>query len=275
MAAALNGNKTDQSIDQTQGGKGDGSLYLQAAGQESKNVQSADADAFALQKGASNENAPVSVLSKGGRGDVSQSNSNTALAAALNGNKTDQSIDQTQGGKGDGSLYLQAAGQSSKNVQWADADAFALQKGASNENAPVSVLSKGGRGDVSQSNSTTALAAALNGNKTDQSIDQTQGSGKGDGSLYLQAAGQQNASWQGASAGVLAAQRGASNRSAPVRVASPDRHSSLDPPKHVGLRSRSTSTPGCSRSIKHRGWANHRRSSFETVCVGMGVIRKR
>ena len=189
-----------------------------------------------MQLDPSNQAISVRVLSPGSNGDVSQSNSNTALAAALNGNKTDQDIDQTQGGKdskdsrgskdsGHGSDYLQVAGQSSKNVQSADADAFALQKGASNENAPVSVLSKdghgkgskGGQGDVTQSNSNTALAAALNGNKTDQDIDQTQGgtgsydmgsrdgSGykdSGKGSDYLQIAGQEskNAQWADADA---------------------------------------------------------------------------
>jgi hypothetical protein len=224
-----------------------GSDYLQVAGQESKNAQWADADAKAVQVHPSNENTPVRVLSKGDDGDVSQSNSNTALAAALNGNKTDQDIDQTQGGKGSydmgsrdgckcsgGSDYLQVAGQESKNAQWADADAVALQLGASNENTPVRVLSKGHDGDVSQSNSTTALAFALNFNKTDQDIDQTQAGKGGYGSLYLQAAGQRNASWQGARAGALAAQLGASNENDPVRVASPGGHGSLEQSNSVG-----------------------------------------
>ena len=236
-AAALNGNKTDQDIDQTQGGSyglgsrdgckcASGSDYLQVAGQESKSAQWADADAIALQKGASNENTPVRVGSKGDDGDVWQSNSTTAVAAALNGNKTDQDIDQTQGGSyglgsrdgckcASGSDYLQVAGQESKSAQWADADAIALQKGASNENTPVAVLSgghgkghgkgsdrcsdrcsdKGDGGNVWQSNSTTAVAAALNGNKTEQSIHQAQPGGFGP--LYLQAAGQRNTSGQG------------------------------------------------------------------------------
>jgi hypothetical protein len=202
VAAGLNGNKTDQDIDQTQGGKGSydtgsrdgckcsgsGSESTQVAGQDASNKQKADADATAVQLHPTNKSTSVRVLSKGDDGDVSQSNSNTAIAAALNGNKTDQDIDQTQGGKSShdlgsrdgckcssGSNSSQIAGQDSRSAQWADADAIALQKGASNENTPVRVGSKGDSGDVWQSNSNTAVAAALNGNKTDQDIDQTQG----------------------------------------------------------------------------------------------------
>ena len=141
LGIAKNDNETKQSIDQVQGG-GSGSDYLQVAGQEAKNDQKADADAFALQVKPSNENAPVRVLSKGDDGDVSQSNSTTAIAAALNDNDTKQSIDQTQGGgRGHGSDYVQVAGQGSWSRQDADADAKAIQLGASNENAPVRVLS--------------------------------------------------------------------------------------------------------------------------------------
>ena len=160
------------------------------AGQGADNHQKADADAFALQVKPSNVNAPVRVLSKGDDGDVTQSNSTTAIAAALNDNDTKQTIDQSQtGGRSHGSDFVQVAGQGSWSKQKADADAAAIQLGATNVNAPVREGSPNRRhgGSVDQSNSVGALALALNENKTRQSLTQWQ---TGYGSLYLQVAGQ-------------------------------------------------------------------------------------
>jgi hypothetical protein len=206
LGIAFNGNETKQSIDQVQGG-GSGSDYLQVAGQEAKNDQKADADAFALQVKPSNENAPVRVLSKGNDGDVSQSNSTTAIAAALNDNDTKQSIDQTQGGgRGHGSDYVQVAGQGSWSRQKADADATAIQLGAANDNAPVRVGSPSrGGGSVEQSNDVGALALALNANETKQWLDQRQA---GSSPLYLQVGGQGSWTDQRAGAMTLALQGG-------------------------------------------------------------------
>ena len=105
------------------------------------------------------------MLSPGDDGDVSQSNSTTAIAAALNLNATSQSIDQSQAGGGHGGSALQVAGQGAWSRQDADAGAAAFQFGASNENAPIRVLSPGGSGSVEQSNDVTALAVALNLNE--------------------------------------------------------------------------------------------------------------
>ena len=105
------------------------------------------------------------MLSPGDDGDVSQSNSTTAIAAALNLNATSQSIDQSQAGGGHGGSALQVAGQGAWSRQDADAGAAAFQFGASNENAPIRVLSPGGSGSVEQSNDVTALAVALNLNR--------------------------------------------------------------------------------------------------------------
>jgi hypothetical protein len=239
VGIAKNDNETKQSIDQTQGsgsmaakapesedakkdGYSDkGSSYTQIAGQKADSDQKAFADATAVQIKPSNENSSVRVGSKGDDGDVTQSNDATALGIAKNDNETKQSIDQVQGG-GSGSDYLQVAGQEAKNDQKADADAFALQVKPSNENAPVRVLSKGDDGDVSQSNSTTAIAAALNDNDTKQSIDQIQGGGRGHGSDYVQVAGQGSWNRQKADADATAIQLGASNENAPVRVLSPN-----------------------------------------------------
>ena len=168
-AAALNGNETDQSTDQSQGGRGYGSDQTQIAGQAASNDQSADADATAVQVKPSNSASSIRVLSPGNDGDVSQSNAATAVGIAANGNSTDQSTDQSQGGGGYGSDQQQVAGQEASNEQTADADATAVQIKPSNTASSIRVLSPGNGGNVSQSNSTTAVAAGLNGNKTDQS----------------------------------------------------------------------------------------------------------
>ena len=114
-------------------------------------------------------------------GDVTQSNSATAGAIAKNDNDTKQDTDQTQAGGGSGSDYTQIAGQAAANHQDADADATAVQLHPSNTAGSIRVLSPGNDGDVTQSNSTTALAAGLNDNETKQSIDQSQGSARGAG----------------------------------------------------------------------------------------------
>ena len=149
---------------------------------------------------------------------MTQSNSATAGAAALNGNETDQSVDQSQAGgaapsyadekkpddkSGSGSDYTQVAGQAASNDQDADADATAVQVKPSNTASSIRVLSPGNDGDVSQSNDATAVGIAANGNKTDQSIEQSQGGSSAPsdarkpdeksygGSSYTQVAGQE------------------------------------------------------------------------------------
>jgi hypothetical protein len=238
VGIAANLNKTDQTIDQAQGGAaapakeaekpgyekkdGHGSEYAQIAGQKASNHQDADATATAVQLKPSNTNQSIRVLSPGNDGDVTQSNSATAVGIAANLNATHQTIDQDQSGRGQGSGYTQIAGQEAASHQKADADAFALQWKPSNTNRSIRVLSPGHDGDVSQSNSTTAIAAGLNANKTDQSIDQDQ-TGRGHGGSYLQVAGQGAWNRQHADAKAAAAQLGASNENDPIRVGSPDK----------------------------------------------------
>jgi hypothetical protein len=162
IGIAANLNKTDQTTDQSQGGSGHGSDATQVAGQEASNHQNADADATAVQLKPSNTASSIRVLSPGNGGDVSQSNSTTAVAAGLNGNKTDQSIDQSQGGAsapsmlgektgykdpGKGSDSTQIAGQKATNSQTADADATALQVKRSKTTSSIRVRSPGGDGD--------------------------------------------------------------------------------------------------------------------------------
>ena len=229
-ATAINLNATKQDADQDQYGKGtcgcehDG---IQAIGQEAKSEQGALAASLAAQAGASNDNAPVSVDSKGDGGSVHQSNSVDSDATAANLNALKQDADQDQSGSGG----IQAIGQEAKNEQAAIGLSAALQHGASNSNTPVRVDSKGDGGRVSQSNSVDSDATALNVNLTKQDADQDQG-GRGkecgchDG-IGIQAIGQEAKSEQGALAASLASQSGghdrcgcdsSGNTNAPVRV---------------------------------------------------------
>ncbi len=97
------------------------------AGQGAWSRQDADAGAAAFQLGASNENAPIRVLSPGGSGSVEQSNDVTALAVALNLNETCQALMQSQSGHG--SDYTQVAGQGSWDDQRGGAWSHAIQGG--------------------------------------------------------------------------------------------------------------------------------------------------
>ena len=231
-ATALNANLTKQDADQDQGGRSkecgcqDGS-GIQAIGQEAKNEQGAFAASLAAQSGgrdrcgcdsSGNTNAPVRVDSYGDGGSVEQSNSVDSDATAANLNALKQDADQDQSGSGG----IQAIGQEAKNEQAAIGLSAALQDGASNSNTPVRVDSKGDGGRVSQSNSVDSDATALNANLTKQDADQDQGGrskecGCQDG-IGIQAIGQEAKSEQGALAASLAAQAGASNENAPVRV---------------------------------------------------------
>ena len=127
------------------------------------------------QRGASNTNIPVRVLSPGDGGDVSQSNSVSSSANAGNLNGLGQNASQVRRGgdclctPGNG---IQAIGQDAESTQSAAALSAATQSGASNTNTPVRVGSDGDDGDVSQSNSVESDANALNVNLTGQNVDQ-------------------------------------------------------------------------------------------------------
>ncbi len=183
-----------------------------------------------MQIAPSNDAQSIRVLSPGNGGDLTQSNSATAGAAALNGNETDQSTDQSQSGGGYGSDQPQVAGQAASNKQDADADATAVQVKPSNTASSIRVLSPGNDGDVSQSNDATAIGIAANGNETDQSIEQSQGGhpprarspmrsparldgspAMAEGSDYTQVAGQEASNKQDADADATAVQLKPSN----------------------------------------------------------------
>ena len=232
IAAALNGNATTQSASQTQAGGGapvpvlvpysdhskvvphDAGTGVQAVGQLAHNNQDADAVSTGSQEYVSNRNVPVRIGSPGDNGSTTQANTVLSLGIAANGNTTNQGATQNQAGSG-GTL-VQAAGQIALNKQAALACADAAQKGAENTNAPVRVFSEGDNGSTSQSNTAAAIAAALNGNATGQSLGQTQAGGPG--STLVQAGGQAAGNEQDAAGFADADQHGVSNESSPVRL---------------------------------------------------------
>jgi hypothetical protein len=221
-AEAANLNLTGQRAAQGQSRGG-----IQAIGQSAKNEQAAIGLSAALQAGASNANAPVRVGSHGDDGDVEQRNTVDSDATALNLNATKQHADQEQASActcGEG-IGIQAIGQQAKSAQLGVAGSFAAQlpgravcgcpKGASNNNTPVFVDGKGGRGDVTQENSVDSDATAANLNLTGQHADQAQSGGAG---IAIQAIGQSAESSQAALAFSAALQAGASNANAPVAI---------------------------------------------------------
>jgi hypothetical protein len=213
LAAALaaNANETDQDATQSQASDGYGT---QAIGQAAESAQDADASADSTQIDPTNANVPVRIFSPGDDGDVEQSNDSTAKALAANANHTDQEASQSQGGGGSGT---QSIGQAAKSGQKADASADSTQKGATNVNVPVRIFSPGDDGDVTQSNSSYAGAAALNLNGTDQTATQSQ-----DGAGYgTQAIGQAALNLQGSEATADSTQIDPTNANVPVRIFSP------------------------------------------------------
>src|SRR5918996_2092999 len=217
-ATATNLNATDQSADQTQTGGG-----LQAIGQSAENEQDAFAIALTTQKGASNENAPVRVLSEGEGGSVTQENTASSDATAENANLTGQDADQTQSGDSCkcGSDGTQVIGQEADNDQKAAAIAVTEQEKPSNTNISVRVLSPGDDGDVSQTNEATSDATAGNLNVTKQDADQAQSGDCKCGNDGTQVIGQEADSDQKAAALAATKQEKPSNKNISVRVLSP------------------------------------------------------
>ena len=214
---------------------------MQVIGQAATNAQGAFALGLTLQQGASNENAPIRVLSPGNGGSVSQSNTASSDAAAGNANWTDQTATQTQGGGGTPydskkscckDAGIQVIGQSGRQ-QGAVAVAATFQLGAKqpcrckddssvgNSNEPTRVLSPGNDGRVRQSNEATSNAAAGNLNATKQNALQDQSADCGCKSDGIQVIGQLSKSHQLAFGLAAALQLHQLNRSAPERKESP------------------------------------------------------
>jgi hypothetical protein len=233
---ATNTNTTGQSATQNAVGGA-----LQEIGQANGNRQSASADATSEQFKPSNDNIAVRVLSPGGGGDVTQSNSSEATSNAGNANTTTQSAEQNAGGDcrckhGD---VLQVIGQANHNDQRAESDATSKQVKPSNSNIAVRVLSPGKDGDVSQSNSSEATSESGNANATEQRAAQRVGGVAAPlerelercgckGGDVIQAIGQANGSSQQAHADATSTQKGAENLNVPVRVLSPGHGGSVE-----------------------------------------------
>jgi hypothetical protein len=214
-SAAGNANATEQDADQEQGGGGHGGGGVQAADQSADNEQSADSSASSTQTDPSNSNVGVRIDSPGDDGDVSQSNESFAGSLAGNLNLTGQEVDQDYGGGGNGGGGVQAVGQLAFNDQSAESDATSTQTGATNSNTPVRIGSEGDDGDVTQTNASAALSAALNANLTDQSVAQEYAGGGG-----VQAVGQLADSAQDATSSATSEQEDPTNENAPVRIGS-------------------------------------------------------
>ena len=144
-ATAGNANGTTQTADQAQGG-GSGSQDDRPVGRLGSDSL---AGALTVQKGATNENMSVRVLSPGDNGQVTQTNTASSNAEAGNLNATEQTGDQSQTGDsckcGRGEQLI---GQSADNDQKAVALSATVQEKPSNSNTPIRVLSKGDDGDV-------------------------------------------------------------------------------------------------------------------------------
>ncbi len=223
-AKADNANTAGQTAMQSQGGGS--SSGAQSVGQAASSGQAAGALSGAAQLGASNDNAPVSVLSPGSGGDVSQTNEVRSSADAGNSNAATQRASQGEGGRLCECARLdgvQSIGQSASSEQKALAASLAIQKDAENDNVPVRVLSPGDEGSVEQANTVDSTAKADNANTAGQTATQSQDSGHCgcSGGLGIQAIGQQASSSQAVLAASAALQWGAENTNDPVRVLSP------------------------------------------------------
>jgi hypothetical protein len=179
IGIGANFNRTEQTATQSGGGYG---TPIQDAAQAAYSKQSACGCASSIQVKPKNTNVSVRALSPGDDGDVSQENTSFALGIAANKNHTDQTVTQEQG-HGYGDVAVQAAGQIASNDQDAWASAESVQIKPENSNLSVRTLDLGHEpkdksrdgGEVSQTNSSKALAVSLNVNDLVQTADQSRG----------------------------------------------------------------------------------------------------
>lgn len=220
-SAAINKAATTQAVSQAQSGAGE-----QGVGQSAGTGQKADSSATSEQSHPTNSNIDVRIYSPGGGGDVDQSNNSAAGSIAGNAAKTEQGVEQAQGGDkcgchGSGS-GVQAVGQEAFTGQGAHSDATSHQDHPKNDNISVRIGSPGDNGSVTQENNSGALSAAGNLAKTEQMVGQSQGgSGCGCGGDLVQAVGQKAITGQKAESSAESTQKGASNSNVPVRIKSP------------------------------------------------------
>jgi hypothetical protein len=212
-----------------------GSSPIQVIGQSAENDQGAGALSAALQKGASNSNDPLRVLSPGGGGSVKQTNAASSDASSSNSNSDTQNGMQTAlGGSCCGRAPIQVIGELAKSSQTALAESEAQQifgekrsecgcvSAQGNVNDPKRVLSPGTDGSVSQENTASSTSRVANTNSADQLASQFAGPRPcGCGGSAIQVIGQQGLNHQLAAALSLASQFGAFNSTDPARILSP------------------------------------------------------
>jgi hypothetical protein len=236
---AGNSNDTAQTVDQTQGGAG--GTGIQESGQRAGSLQHADSNAESTQVNPTNRNISVRVLSPGNNGSVTQTNESKAKSFAGNKNTLTQDATQHQDGSGccpapanskdkhvdpcgcQSGVGIQAGGQEAYNKQKAESNAESKQIKPTNQNISVRVLSPGHDGDVSQTNSSTALSGAFNTNDTTQSLDQTQRGSRCNpcsSGVGIQAAGQKAFNWQHADSNAESKQIHPTNKALSVRFKS-------------------------------------------------------
>jgi len=215
---AANTAPTAQTATQSAAGTGG----VQSSQQNAATDQTAAAASSATQDHPSNSNISVRVLSPGNDGAVSQSNEASSTANATNSAPTTQGSSQTGSGSG-----VQSTTQNADTSQQSVALSSATQVHPENSNLSVRVLSPGNGGSVSQSNEAESSANAQNTAPVTQTASQTGlGSpcacscGCTSSSPAVQAIGQSSSVGQDAAAASSATQLGASNVSAPVRIAS-------------------------------------------------------
>ena len=203
---------------------------IQVAGQDAATKQGSLAGSDAVQIGASNNASPARVNSPGGGGDVSQSNTAGSSATAGNAATTNQKVDQAAAGVRCGCGHaIQVVGQKAGTDQGSLAFSGAFQGfgpgksecgcggggSSGNDASPGRVWSPGSDGSVTQSNTVGSSATSGNSAATGQNATQDAAGGA------IQVLGQQAETGQLSFAGSLAAQFGAANKAAPVRVKSP------------------------------------------------------
>jgi hypothetical protein len=232
--AAGQPDSSDPSVDSATAPASSPAIGVQGIGQDASTKQLALAGSSAEQKGASNSNYPVRIGSYGNGGDVTQTNSVTSNANAGNDAWTNQYANQSGSGSSCGCASgsgVQGIGQKADTEQGSLALSKAIQdfgdgesrcgceggSGGGNVSSPVRLWSPGTDGSTTQSNTVDSSANAGNRAGTRQTATQNSGAG----GLQVQGIGQEAWTGQGALAGSLAAQFGASNDSSPVRLWSP------------------------------------------------------
>jgi hypothetical protein len=306
-ANSSNSNSTAQTANQNQGSGGEAESNLnplsgehgdkkghccpssttgiQVTGQNAESSQHSAALSGAFQKGASNTNMPIRVLSEGDDGPVTQTNSVESNANSSNANTTTQTANQNQaGGSGGSALGIQVIGQEAKNDQFSAALSAAIQEGASNTNSPIRVWSPGAGGAVTQTNSVESNATSSNSNATSQSASQDQQAGGSSDKcckgrdLGIQVIGQQTWNNQASLALSLAAQKpgekedkcgctthGSGNTNNPLRVISPGADGPLTQENTVSSTSNSSNSNATTQAAEQLQSAG---SGSDRCCPG-------